>query len=83
MITLGDLVKDSVTGFTGIVVARTEWLHGCVRMSVQPQKLVDGKIVDTATFDVPQLILLKSASVKNGSSKNGGPRDDAKALRRD
>ena len=34
---LGDEVKDTITGFKGIVVARTEWLNGCARVTVQPQ----------------------------------------------
>ena len=41
---LGDLVKDKVTGFTGIVICRAVWLNGCARLTVQPQKVgKDGK----------------------------------------
>ena len=82
MIQLGDLVKDAVTGFSGIAVAKTEWLHGCKRITVQPQHLEKGKIAENATFDEPQLVLIKSASVKKGSRKTGGYKDDAIALRR-
>lgn len=35
MVELGDKVKESISGATGIVVARTVWLTGCVRISVQ------------------------------------------------
>ena len=38
MINLGDTVKDKISGFTGVVVARTEWLYGCIRLAVQSQK---------------------------------------------
>ena len=41
---LGDRVKDKLTGFSGVVVAITEWLNGCTRMAVQPEKLVEGKV---------------------------------------
>ena len=41
---LGDLCKDTVTGFEGVCVARTEWLNGCWRMTLQSAKLdKDGK----------------------------------------
>lgn len=30
-VNLGDRVKDQVTGFEGIAIARTEWLFGCPR----------------------------------------------------
>jgi hypothetical protein len=46
VVKLGDKVKDRVTGLTGIVIARTDWLNGCIRMTVQPQELKDGKPVD-------------------------------------
>lgn len=54
-ITLGSEVRDTITGFTGIVVARCEWLYGCVRITVQPKQLHDGKPVDYVTFDEDQL----------------------------
>ena len=43
-IELGDTAKDSITGFSGVVIATTFWLHGCERLTLQPQKLdKDGK----------------------------------------
>jgi len=59
---LGDLVEDIVTGFQGVAVARTQWLHGCLRYTVQPQGVTkDGKIRETQTFDEPQLKILRRA----------------------
>ena len=43
---LGDKAKDKVTGFTGIVTARTVFLNGCVRCGVQSDKLKDGLPTD-------------------------------------
>lgn len=63
-IKLGDKVKDSVSGFTGIAIGKTEWLHGCNRFIVQPEVAKDGKLPDNASFDEPQLILVKAARVK-------------------
>ena len=37
MIALGQQVIDPLTGFTGIVTCRSEYLHGCVRLCVQPR----------------------------------------------
>lgn len=57
---LGDRVKDPVTGFTGIVTSISTWLHGCIRMGVQPEKLDDGKVADDKYFDQSQLVLVKA-----------------------
>lgn len=73
-IKLGDKVKDIITGFEGIAVCRTDWLHGCTRFGVQPEKLHEGKPIDSVYFDEPQLMLLKSAKVPEGSHVTGGPR---------
>jgi len=41
---LGDLVRDPITGFEGVVSSRTEFLYGCVRCGVTSQTLdKDGK----------------------------------------
>jgi hypothetical protein len=70
-IDLGDIVKDSITDLRGVVVAITDWLNGCQRVTVQPKELKDGKPVETSTFDVEQLELLHSVKVKRTAS--GGP----------
>ena len=73
MIKLGDKVKDSVTGFTGIAIGRTTWLHGCDRITVQPEGVnKEGKIYENNGFDEPQLIVLKVKKVKEGNHKTGG-----------
>lgn len=74
MIDLGDKVKDTVTGFTGIAVSITDYLHGCQRIGVQaivrdnePPKEVQG-------FDEPQLKIVKKKVVEDGKKDTGGPR---------
>jgi hypothetical protein len=84
MIKLGDRVKDTVTGFEGIAVAKTEWLHGCVRFVVQPQSLdKDGKVQVAETFDEPQLKIIKAAAVAGAvdseKPRSYGPRNDKAA----
>lgn len=71
---LGDKVKDRVTGFTGIAVARTEWLNGCARVTIQPPLDKDKKMVENQTFDEPQLEILKEdAYGARRVKKTGGP----------
>ena len=51
----GEIVRDVVTDFEGAVIARTEWLNGCVRYGVQSRKLKNEAPVDTQWFDAQQL----------------------------
>lgn len=58
-IELGDRVKDPVTSVTGIVTCITTWLHGCIRIGVQPEKPHDGKPIEATYFDQSQLVVAK------------------------
>lgn len=71
MVRLGSNVTDSITGFSGVVVSRTEYLHGCVRVGVEPTELKDGKPVDVQYFDEQRLGVSKA--------KRGGPGDVPKS----
>ena len=66
MVKLGTKVKDSITGFSGIAVCRTEYLYGCVRIGIEPQELKDGKPVETHYFDEQRLSTTTNAT-------SGGP----------
>jgi len=70
---LGDNVKDSVSGFEGVIVSEHTYLHGCVRMTLQPKVDKDGKLPSTGTFDLPQLKIVKKEVIKKGNTKVGGP----------
>jgi len=69
---LGDIVKDRITGFKGVAIGITKWLHGCRRITVQPEGMKDGKPLETATFDEPQIDVVKRA-VHETTAKTGGP----------
>jgi len=73
MTELGDQVKDSVSGFKGIAIGITLFLHGCTRVGVQPRITKDGKLPSAEWFDEPQLIKEKANAVKTGSRDIGGP----------
>lgn len=73
---LGDLAKCTITGYTGVVIARTDWLNGCLRFVLQSPKLnKDGLPADPTTFDGEQLELVKKG-VRAVSSPGGGPMPD-------
>ena len=75
---LGDKVRDKVTGFEGIAVAKTEWLNGCIRVTLQPPISKDGKIPESGTFDEPQLEVIEAGKVNTGSRETGGPAPNPK-----
>lgn len=72
-VTLGDKVKDTVTGFTGIAVARHTYLTGCSRVSVQPPVDKDGKCPEEHTFDEPMLEVVVVEKIPEGPRNTGGP----------
>jgi hypothetical protein len=94
-VNLGDKVKDRVSGLTGIAVARTQWLNGCVRIAIQPSTLdKDGKVQEATYVDEPQIDILKAGAIKveigtpepvrTERNKTGGPLDlprDARGVR--
>lgn len=52
---LFDSVKDTITGFEGVIVGRTEWLNGRISYSVQPTKLKDNVPQDHVYLDEEQI----------------------------
>ena len=72
---LGQEVRDKVTGFQGIAISITEYLQGCKRIEVQPKVDKDGKLMDMACFDEPQLEIVGSGILaeKDIIKKSGGP----------
>ena len=70
---LGDKVKDEITGFEGIIIARVQWLNMCNTYTVKPQTLKDGVPQDSYGFDEPQILIVEEkvfkANQKTGGSK--------------
>lgn len=80
-IKLGSRVKDSITGFEGIAVARTEWLYGCSRITIESTKLdiANGEPIPLHSFDEQRVVLIeeKEPQVSPASSaKTGGSYPD-------
>ena len=78
-IELGSRVKDVISEFTGIVIGRTEWLHGCTRYGIEGLAK-DGKKGDIEWFDEARMEKLQPASeIKTSvetAEKPGGPQYD-------
>lgn len=73
-IKLGDRVKEKVTGFSGIVTGISDFLTGCKRAGVQPEKLKDdGSVPDPSWFDIDHLTVVKAGVHKPINQETGGP----------
>ena len=70
---LGDICRDTITGYTGTVVCISTWLHGCRRITMQASELKDGKPVEPYCCDEPQLETIRTKAHKS-TDKTGGPR---------
>ncbi len=77
-IEIGDIAKDTVTGFEGTVISRTEWLNGCVRLQLKPQGIHEGKTIESEAFDIEQLVLVKRAKSRKFFRATGGPHPTAR-----
>lgn len=73
---LGDKAKDPITGFTGIVIARTEHLYGCVQCGVKSKELKDGMPINAQWFDEPSLVVLVDLEVEPAGQTTGGPKEN-------
>ncbi len=72
-------VKDTITGFEGVITARTEYLNGCVQYCVKPTKLKEnGSMKDAEWFDEQQLEKVRRTPTMARAEKKatGGPQRD-------
>lgn len=60
---MGQKVKDKITGFTGVVTARCQYISGCNQSLVQPPVKDDGTFVDSKWFDEDRLEALDAPKV--------------------
>jgi len=78
MIKLGSKVIDTISGFTGVVIAETNWLYGCRRITVAADKLQDGIPIESQTFDAQQLTVIIEDTKEIKSINTGGERGNPK-----
>ena len=70
---LGDVVRDTITGFEGVIVSRTQWLYNCNTYGVKSRELKDGKPQDAVYFDEPQLELVSEKELEEDNGHGGNP----------
>ena len=74
MIKLGQKVRDKVTGLTGIVIAKVEYMNGCVQFCIKPKiKANENKIPEGEYIDEGQLeIVGKGIKISQKIEESGG-----------
>lgn len=80
---LGEELKDIVTGFRGIVMARTEYFTGCMHYGLASKALTkDGKVGDWEYFDESRLVLVSEKKLFNrdGLKPTSGPGHNPPAI---
>ncbi len=74
---LGDQARDQVTGFKGIIVARSTYLFGCVQVCLSPKIGEDGTYREAHWFDEPRLQVVRRGAASpadvSDASDPGGP----------
>jgi hypothetical protein len=75
---IGLMVKDKVTGLTGVVQSVEFDLYGCIQASVTPKANKDGKIPDARWFDVARLKVLNPKPVMRTPDFEFGPDAEGK-----
>jgi len=71
-IKLGDKVKDKISGFVGIAVAKTEFLNGCIQYSIQPKVEKGNNVPDEIGIDEQSLEIVKPKKIKVKKKDIGG-----------
>ena len=70
----GDKVKDTVTGFTGIVTAHAHYSTGCNQVLVQPKLDKKSAWSEPRWFDIERIEIVKVGACEIATSPTGGPR---------
>jgi hypothetical protein len=69
---LGEKLKDTVTGLTGIATQKCEMLNGCVQFYLQPPRKKDGDAQKGEWVDDQQLVKLDAGINRKVSGTGGG-----------
>lgn len=76
---LGVKAKDTITGYEGVIMGRTEYLTGCCQYGLLKQQLTnEGKIPAWVWFDESRLEAIPAKPVEvDENSEPGGPAPSA------
>lgn len=73
--TLGNTLRDKVTGFTGTATARIQYINGCIQYCLLPKVDKDGKYVDGIYIDVQRLEKVDDGVAPEMTSRPAGGGD--------
>lgn len=68
---MGDKAKDTLSGFTGVVIARSEHLTGCNQVFILPTSDKKNELNEGSWFDIERVEKIKSQVVKIKSRLTG------------
>ena len=71
---MGDSAKDKITGFSGIITGRSEYINGCVHLMLEAKAKPGVKPVH-AWFDADRCVLTAPGTLtrKTTRKRPGGP----------
>jgi len=76
-IKLGDKVKDTITGFTGIATARINYIYKCVQIQITGKKGKEDS-APSEWFDEAGIVVVKKNAIKKKKEakvkSTGGPK---------
>jgi hypothetical protein len=72
-IKLGDTVKDTLTEFSGVVVAREQRLYASIRISIQPDRLEHGIPKDPVWLEECRCKKIKPKNKQKIGIRKDGP----------
>jgi len=81
---MGAKVKDTLSGFTGVVIARSEHMTGCNQVFVLPESDKANEMKDGNWIDIERIELIEDRAVELSARRTGSdippPRTDGRAL---
>jgi hypothetical protein len=76
---LGEIVKDVITGFSGVIIGRCDYLTGCKQYQINPQKLDEKGIPQEALWiDESQVEKTRKKPLVLNKKGDEGPREAPK-----
>jgi len=74
---LGARARDTVSEFEGMIIARNEWLNGCVQYCLKGKVNDKGEIPEGEWIDEDQIELVRKSAKVTPIKKTGGPQKDS------
>ena len=71
----GDIVRDVISGFVGVVFYRTGWLYNCNTYGLKEKDPKEKRPGELYQFDEPQLELMDKEIIEEDNG-TGGPVND-------